>query len=97
MEGSTRYRLHVFIDGRVQGVGFRNFAAARAEMLGLTGWVRNYGENQVEVVAEGDMERLTTFLEYLRHGPRAAFVTQVNPSWEISTGEFVDFDIGYSV
>lgn len=97
MEGSRLCRLHVYIDGRVQGVGFRNYAAAKANLLGITGWVRNYGENRVEVMAEGEMEMLTTYLEYLRRGPRAAFVTRVDQSWDVPTGEFTDFDVTYSV
>ena len=35
----TRY--HAFVEGRVQGVGFRMFVLQHAEQYGLTGWVRN--------------------------------------------------------
>jgi acylphosphatase len=96
MEKITLSRLHVLIEGRVQGVGFRNFALSKADLLGLTGWVRNVGYDRLEVLAEGEIEPLTTFLEYLRKGPRSAFVTQINQSWDTATGEFQFFDITYS-
>ena len=78
-------------------MGFRNFALSKADLLGLTGWVRNVGYNQVEVLAEGELNQLTTFLEYLRNGPRSSFVMNVTQSWDTATGEFTFFDIQYSV
>jgi acylphosphatase len=97
MEKTTLCRLHVSVEGRVQGVGFRNFVLSKADLLGLTGWVRNAGDNQVEVLAEGEIDQLTTFLEYLRKGPRSSFVMDITQSWDPATGEFQSFDIDYSV
>ena len=45
--------IHIWVDGRVQGVGFRAFVQDCAQRLGVTGWVRNIDEDQVEVWAEG--------------------------------------------
>lgn len=70
-------RVHVVISGFVQGVGFRYFVHARASALGLGGWVRNDRDGTVEVEAEGESEKLDTFLEAIRVGPRSARVTDV--------------------
>ncbi|NLG99892.1 MAG: acylphosphatase [Chloroflexi bacterium] len=86
-------RLHAFIDGLVQGVGFRMFVQDYAHSFGLTGFVRNTYDGQVEVVAEGDHQTLENLLQKLRTGPRAAFVTKVNQEWMPATGEFSRFEI----
>ncbi len=88
-------RLHAFISGRVQGVAFRFFAQHVANMLGVTGWVRNLHDGRVEVVAEGNREILEQFLEELKRGPRLARVEEVEVSWEDYKGEFVDFTIRF--
>ena len=85
MDANASHRLHVLIDGRVQGVGFRNYAQAKADLLGLTGWVRNVGDRRVEVLAEGDLAGLSTFLEYLRRGPRSAANIAVVSSSPVTT------------
>ena len=45
--------LQAFVSGNVQGVGFRYFVMSVAKELGLTGWVRNLYDGNVQVVAEG--------------------------------------------
>ena len=59
-------RLHAYISGRVQGVGFRFLAQHVARMLGLTGWVQNLYDGRVEVVAEGQRQQLEQFLAFQR-------------------------------
>lgn len=85
-------RLHVILTGRVQGVGFRFFALGEAHRRGLTGWVRNKGQRQVEVLAEGTEERLQSFLESLRAGPVSSRVDSEEVSWPAATGEFTTFE-----
>ncbi|MEX2600976.1 MAG: acylphosphatase [Balneolaceae bacterium] len=70
-------RRHIFITGRVQGVGFRHFARLTARELGIKGWVRNRKDGRVEAVAEGDPENLEQFLARLREGPMPARVERV--------------------
>ncbi len=65
------------ISGLVQGVGFRYFVHARAVSLGIGGWVRNERDGTVEVEGEGESEKLDTFLQAIRVGPRSARVTDV--------------------
>jgi acylphosphatase len=60
---------HYLISGRVQGVGYRAFARARAVELELAGWVRNLADGRVESVARGPVETLTRFEEFLKKGP----------------------------
>lgn len=79
-------RLHAIVRGRVQMVGFRYFVAAQAELLGVTGWVRN-GEDgsSVEVVAEGEAEPLLKLEQLLYEGPRSAVVKSVDADWSDKT------------
>lgn len=86
-------RLHAVVEGSVQGVGFRQFTAARAERLGLTGWVKNRWDRKVEALAEGPRDQLEVFLRALHDGPPAAMVRRVNAEWLPATGEFYDFSI----
>jgi len=86
-------RLHAFVEGTVQGVGFRQYIANRARFLGLTGWVRNTWNGEVEVVAEGAREDLEVLHNALKKGPISAAVQAVRVDWQAVTGEFDDFRI----
>jgi acylphosphatase len=63
-----------FVFGFVQGVGFRFFAVAEAERLGLSGYVRNLGDGRVEAYAIGTPEQLAKFRARLEKGPRLSSV-----------------------
>jgi acylphosphatase len=93
---STLACLHANVTGRVQGVGFRAFVADQAQRLGLTGWVRNVGEDQVEVWAEGSQPELDQLLELLRRGPRSSYVSDVRIETETPKGSFRRFQIAPS-
>ncbi len=62
------------IGGRVQGVGFRMFAAARAAVEGVHGHVRNLDDGSVEAFVEGDQEAVDRMELALRRGPTGARV-----------------------
>ncbi|MBV9085653.1 MAG: acylphosphatase [Acidobacteriaceae bacterium] len=66
-----------FVDGRVQGVGFRFFVRDKASELGLSGWTRNLDDGRVEVYAVGTVDRLDDLAAALHIGPRAADVRTV--------------------
>jgi acylphosphatase len=87
--------LHATVYGRVQGVGFRDFAWTRANALGLTGYVRNLHGGAVEIVAEGEREALESLLEELRRGPRGSRVDDVDARWEEATGTHDRFDVTF--
>ncbi len=89
MDGNER--VHIWVTGRVQGVGFRSFVQECGMRLGLTGWVRNVGYDEVEALAEGPRPLLENFFATLKTGPRAARVDQARIEWEKATGEYSDF------
>jgi acylphosphatase len=91
----TQARLQAIVHGRVQGVNFRYYTQQRARDLRLTGYVRNLWDGTVEVVAEGQHSDLEEMLAFLRVGPRAAFVTQVDTRWSGPTGSFGRFEVRY--
>jgi acylphosphatase len=89
-------RVHVYYSGRVQGVGFR-FTTERIalEMGDITGWVRNLPDGRVEVVAEGEEERLKEFLRRIREGIMKRYIKREDVIWEVYKGEFDDFEIRF--
>lgn len=93
MTETNMVRLHAIVEGRVQGVGFRYFVVEVAELLGLTGWVRNRWDESVEVVAEGERPVLDKLVDALGRGPRGAYVMNVKADWEKPTGEFHNFRV----
>lgn len=85
-------RVHAFVAGLVQGVGFRYFVAREARRLGLAGFVRNLPDGRVEVVAHGDRAALERLVALLRVGPPSAEVREVQVEWQEAPaqgGEFV--------
>ncbi len=86
-------RLHAWVEGTVQGVGFRFFVQQRAAALGLSGWVRNLWDGRVEVVAEGPREALEALVGDLRRGPRSARVGGLSFEWQTPRGEFRGFHV----
>ncbi len=76
----------IWVSGRVQGVGFRYFAAGRARRLGLGGFVQNLPDGRVEVVAEGDRAALEALIAAVRQGPPGAHVRDVRVDWSDAAG-----------
>jgi acylphosphatase len=67
-----------YVSGQVQGVGYRFFARAVAERLGIAGYVRNLADGRVEAYAVGTAKELDSFATELRRGPRYAVVEFVD-------------------
>ncbi len=70
-------RVHIWVTGRVQGVGFRAHVEHYAAKLGVSGWVRNVGRDTVEAVAEGLPAQVEPFILMVKTGPRASRVDEV--------------------
>lgn len=70
-------RIHVIVKGQVQGVYFRASTQEQAEAIGITGWVRNLDNGDVEFEAQGEQERLDSLLLWARRGPTRARVEQL--------------------
>jgi len=86
-------RFRATVEGRVQGVGFRAYAAREARRLGLQGWVRNELDGNVLVLAEGEDRAADAFVAWLRHGPPSARVTGVDVEWIPPQQDLASFDI----
>lgn len=86
-------RVHVWVSGRVQGVFFRAATQDRAASLGLTGWVRNLPDGRVEILAEGDENRIAEFLDWCKSGPPRARIEECRIVEEVPRGEFGEFEV----
>ncbi len=84
--------LHVVITGRVQGVGYRAWAANRATQLGLRGWVRNRRDGSVEAVFKGEDQTMVRMLDDCWRGPRSAAVNNVVAT-AIADEQWPDFSV----
>jgi acylphosphatase len=89
--GSRERRLHAFVHGRVQGVGYRATTMDEARRLDLAGWVRNRIDGTVEVLAEGPDAKLALLLAYLKQGPWGARVSSVVEEWADAQGAPMPF------
>ncbi|BAY89902.1 MULTISPECIES: acylphosphatase [unclassified Tolypothrix] len=83
---SKLIRAHVFVSGRVQGVGYRYATVDTASQLGLTGWVRNLPDSRVEAVFEGVQEVVEEMVRWCHSGPPAAIVKNVAVDYEEPEG-----------
>lgn len=66
------------ITGRVQGVGYRDWALTTGQRLGLSGWVRNRADGSVEALVVGDDGAVGKMIEACRRGPSLARVDAVD-------------------
>lgn len=84
-------RLTAWVQGRVQGVGFRWWTRARARESGLVGSARNLPDGRVVVVAEGPRERCEVLLAALRGPDTPGRVDQVVVQWGEARGGLTGF------
>jgi acylphosphatase len=97
-EDNQRVRAHVWVKGRVQGVGFRAHVEYSARQIGgLTGWVRNVGYDTVEAIAEGERSNVEHFIQMMKDGPRGSRVYESKVEWEEPKGEFDRFGMRRSM
>ena len=87
--------VHVIISGRVQGVWFRASTKQKAEQLGLTGWVRNTHDGNVEAVFEGEERTVNQMIGWCYTGPPLSKVNNVEIKKQNPTNGFDDFSIKY--
>jgi len=69
---------HVFVRGRVQGVGYRAWLADEAVARGLAGWVRNRTDGAVEAVLSGPADAVSAIIDTCQRGPSMARVSAVD-------------------
>ena len=85
-------RRRVIVEGRVQGVFFRDSCRERAVSAGVAGWVRNRPDGNVEAVFEGEPDAVDRIVRWCHEGPRGAVVTNVSVKDEDAQG-----DHGFSI
>jgi len=86
-------RAHVFVSGKVQGVGFRRETQIRAAFLDLKGFIKNLEDGRVEAVVEGEPKSVDKLLKWMKRGPAFAHVVNICVSEERYKGEFKNFKI----
>jgi acylphosphatase len=84
-------RLHV--SGVVQGVGYRYFIQDLAQELNLTGYAQNRPDGSVEVIAEGDKDKLELLLVAAKKGPRSGQVENVETEWSEADRKWYSFEV----
>ena len=92
-ESDKIYAFFARVEGRVQGVGFRQSCMNEGQRLGLSGWVRNTANGEVEVWAEGTEEKLEAMQHWLRRGPPIAQVDTVRYEKKTPTGQYRRFSV----
>ena len=88
-------RKHIFITGRVQGVGFRHFTKKNAGRLGVRGWVKNLPDGRVEAIFEGDEKGVSQLIDRCEEGPRSAYVEKLEVEDEKEEGAFNGFEVRF--
>ena len=86
-------RVHLSIEGRVQGIFFHYSTVEEAIRLRLRGWVQNCPEGFVEAVAEDPRQKIEELIRWCHHGHPEAYVHNVRIQWEDYKGEFKTFRI----
>ena len=87
--------VKIVVSGLVQGVGFRYFVQSTANNFGLTGYVRNLYNGDVETEAEGDEEILKRFVDKVKIGPRFAHVNSFFIDYSEYEGKYKTFEVRY--
>jgi len=93
MKAADRIRATVRIRGKVQGVFFRYSAKLEANRLGLTGWIRNCEDGDVQTTVEGARERVAEFVDWCGVGPPGAIVSDLEVNEFPATGDFSAFRV----
>jgi len=78
-----------FVNGMVQGVGFRYFAQRAAAKHQVKGFVRNMPDGRVETFAQGSESQVNGFRDDIATGPRFSKVDDIEEIVE-------DVDVSYS-
>ncbi len=88
--------VHLIVSGRVQGVGFRYFAEEIASRFHITGYVKNLGNGDVEIFAEGEENNLKNFYQGIKKGPALSRVINIEEDWNnLDTKQYHSFHITF--
>lgn len=90
------FEIFCIVSGKVQGVMYRDFTQKAAQELELAGNVKNNPDNTVGVTAQGTLDNLKEFVEYLHEGSVLSEVEHVSVDWRTATEQFTDFIVIYT-
>ena len=93
MQGDDRKRARVRISGRVQGVFFRDATRGKAQELGLSGYVKNAPDGDVEAVFEGPRESVEEMVRWCGQGPPKASVESVDVDYQTPGDDPTGFEV----
>jgi acylphosphatase len=95
----SRRVVRIFVEGRVQGVGFRAFLVRQANALGLAGWARNRADGSVEALVAGPEAAIAALVDAARRGPLLSKVAAVHqePAQESELAGATGFGVAESV
>lgn len=91
-----KIRARIFAEGIVQGVFFRENTRQKADELGILGWVRNLPDGRVEIVIEGEKQKVEKMIKWIEKGYKFAKVEKIDIKLEKFNGEFQNFKIRYN-
>ena len=87
------HQAHLIVSGKVQGVFYRASCQEIAVKYGLKGWVKNISTGQVEVLAQGEKEKIEKLIEWCKKGPPNAKVSEVKIEWKNLTNTYKSFEV----
>ena len=87
------HQAHLIISGRVQGVFYRATCEEVAKSYGLKGWVRNLPTGEVEVLAQGEKNKIEELISWCKKGPSGANVSTVKVEWSEVKEIFNSFSV----
>lgn len=82
---------HIIVSGMVQGVGFRFYVYTHANKLGLSGYVSNLYDGNVEILVEGNRTLIEELIKAVKIGPRDSHVADVKIEWRKAENRFNKF------
>ncbi|ACL69599.1 acylphosphatase [Halothermothrix orenii] len=95
MNQTKPVKKHVYISGRVQGVGFRSFLKSNAARIGINGWVKNLPDGRVEAVFAGEKEKVARILQLAKEGPAWARVDNIEEEDQPYKNDYNGFKIKF--
>jgi acylphosphatase len=95
MEKKKNKGIYARVYGRVQGVGFRYSTVLQARRIGVSGYARNMPDGSVEVVAEGEEDKLKSLVEWLKQGPPGCRVDNLDFHFTPYNGYYKRFGVEY--
>ena len=82
-----------YVEGRVQGVGFRYFVKNNANQLNVTGYAKNLPDTRVEFVLQGEQAAITSLMQIINRGPSNSSVKTLESQLQDTDEHYRNFSI----